>query len=140
MFIPDLKFMGNCSNKTAENPNENLFNTNKNCEIVHESAICLTDDDQIILQDTSPKGLVGFGLLMKNSQLDNSINTNHINGTVNYGPGISGLGASAKFENKTDPVEVPMFPIIEDFSSTGTGTGNENNKANIAAQAAPRRR
>lgn len=76
------------------------------CDMVLESAICVAGGEKVVNQDAKPRGLVGKWTFDDAHMLDHSGSVHHIKEVGYFGPGINGLGQSARFDGNNS-LEIP---------------------------------
>jgi len=78
----------------------------QHCDMVVESGICLSGGKKVFVSDAIPKGLVGKWTFDDMHMLDHSGSAIHSKEAVPFGPGLNGMGQSAKFDGNT-MLEIP---------------------------------
>eukprot|EP00299_Pterocystis_sp_00344_P008086 c2920_g1_i1.p1 GENE.c2920_g1_i1~~c2920_g1_i1.p1 ORF type:complete len:574 (+),score=112.74 c2920_g1_i1:59-1723(+) len=76
------------------------------CDMVVESAICISGGEKVLTSDALPRGLVGKWTFDDQYMLDHSGKSHHAKEAVGFGPGFNGFGQSAKFDGN-NMLEIP---------------------------------
>jgi len=83
----------------------------EHCDIVVESGICMQGGSKVLAADAVPRGLVGRWTFDDAHGLDSSGGRHHVKEMAAFGPGLNGLGASAKFDG-TSMIEIPHTDLL----------------------------
>jgi len=103
----------------SKSENTVLPGVSQHCDMVAESGLCINGGEKAFVPDAKPTGLVGKWTFDDAHMLDHSGQALHSKESVPFGPGINGMGQSAKFDGKT-MLELPHGDALEskDFCVT----------------------
>jgi hypothetical protein len=76
------------------------------CDVVTESVLCIQGGSKVIAPDAVPRGLVGKWTFDDAYMFDHSGKAHHVKEATSFGPGLNGIGQSAKFDGST-MLEIP---------------------------------
>jgi len=82
------------------------------CDFVSGSSICLDGGAKVYSSDATPRGLIGKWTFDDNHMVDHSGKAHHVKEAGSFGPGLNGLGASAKFDGSS-MLEIPHSDAMD---------------------------